>query len=199
MNICKSYEERETRPHLLEPLGFTVTRIEGICLGTKECDPCSCGGDPAKCNFYPEKRAAAKKNNKEEIHDRTTIYYAHHQWKYGTKVEEYEVELIKRYFPHASIFNPSADLKTNSIDEEEIMDECLERVRNSDILVFSSMNGCVGTGVYHEVEEAQKEGKLVLYIFQDTLTTGWILAAREPFERTDRLYATVSTRTVMDL
>ena len=28
----------------------------GICYGTKEREPCSCGGDIAKCNFYPEKR-----------------------------------------------------------------------------------------------------------------------------------------------
>ena len=30
------------------------------------------------------------------------IYYAHHQWKYGTKVETYELNLIKRYFPNIS-------------------------------------------------------------------------------------------------
>lgn len=28
----------------------------GVCYGTKECDPCSCGGDESKCDFYPEKR-----------------------------------------------------------------------------------------------------------------------------------------------
>lgn len=27
-----------------------------VCMGTKECDPCSCGGDMSKCDFYPEKR-----------------------------------------------------------------------------------------------------------------------------------------------
>lgn len=26
------------------------------CLGTKEVDPCSCGGDKALCDFYPERR-----------------------------------------------------------------------------------------------------------------------------------------------
>ena len=26
------------------------------CLGTRELDECSCGGDTNKCNFYPEKR-----------------------------------------------------------------------------------------------------------------------------------------------
>lgn len=27
----------------------------GVCFGTKERDPCSCGGDKRKCDFYPEK------------------------------------------------------------------------------------------------------------------------------------------------
>ena len=33
----------------------------GVCLGTKEVDRCNCGGDESKCDFYPEKRKAAKK------------------------------------------------------------------------------------------------------------------------------------------
>lgn len=32
----------------------------GTCLGTKECEECSCYGDPAKCDFYPEKRKEKK-------------------------------------------------------------------------------------------------------------------------------------------
>lgn len=33
------------------------------------------------------------------------IYYAHHQWKYNTPEETYELKLIRRYFPNAKIFN----------------------------------------------------------------------------------------------
>lgn len=29
---------------------------EGRCWGTRECETCTCGGDPSKCDFYPEKR-----------------------------------------------------------------------------------------------------------------------------------------------
>lgn len=29
---------------------------ESVCYGTKGCQPCSCGGDMAQCDFYPEKR-----------------------------------------------------------------------------------------------------------------------------------------------
>ena len=120
------------------------------------------------------------------------IYYAHHQWKYNTQIETYELELIRRYFPNARIFNPSVDLTHTKTDgEEAIMEECLETVRNSDILVFSSLDGCIGTGIYQEVKEARKKGKLVLYIFNDTLLTSFEVIIRSPFEKTDSLYAAV--------
>lgn len=28
----------------------------GICNGTQECEPCKCGGDKKKCDFYEEVR-----------------------------------------------------------------------------------------------------------------------------------------------
>ena len=33
----------------------------GVCWGTKEREACSCGGDAAKCDFYPEKKSTAKR------------------------------------------------------------------------------------------------------------------------------------------
>ena len=120
------------------------------------------------------------------------IYYAHHQWKYGTREEEYELSLIRRYFPLARIFNPTIDLKTTSNDETEIMTECLETVKNSDIVVFSSLDGCVGTGVYHEVTEAQRLGKIVFYIYPDHLYTSFEIEERPEEERTDRLYGFIN-------
>lgn len=33
----------------------------GVCWGTKECEPCSCGGDEAKCDFYDYVRGKVKK------------------------------------------------------------------------------------------------------------------------------------------
>lgn len=120
------------------------------------------------------------------------IYYAHHQWKYNTPEETYELKLIRRYFPNAKIFNPATDLKHTTADgEEAIMGECLETVRNSDILVFSSLDGCIGTGVFHEVIEAQRKGKLILYIWQDKLRTDFAICSRSPNKQTDRLYANV--------
>ena len=40
---------------------YTTYSGESRCLGTKEVEPCSCGGDESKCDFYPEKRKAAEK------------------------------------------------------------------------------------------------------------------------------------------
>ena len=120
------------------------------------------------------------------------IYYAHHQYKYKSIEEAYELDLIRRYFPQAKIFNPSTDLKSNLLgDETIIMRECLETVKTSDILIFSSMNGVVGTGVYHEVEEAQKANKIVFYIFHDQLYSDFTILERPKSQRTDRLYGTV--------
>lgn len=156
------------------------------CNGTKERDECTCGSDPAKCDFYPEKREAAKK---EEIKP-TTIYYAHHQWKYGTKIEEYELDLIKRYFPNALLFNPATELKVDGQTEDEIMAECLEIVDKSDIVVFSAMDGMIGIGVYKEVMTAKEAGKLVLCLTQNKLHTAFSIYDT-PEYCSDRLYARV--------
>ena len=57
MGKCNCYETRQ------EPIIATsYLRTYGVCLGTKEIDRCSCGGDESKCNFYPEKRKAAEKS-----------------------------------------------------------------------------------------------------------------------------------------
>ena len=40
---------------------YTTYSGESRCLGTKEVETCSCGGDESKCDFYPEKRKGAIK------------------------------------------------------------------------------------------------------------------------------------------
>lgn len=41
----------------------------GVCLGTKECEACSCGGDERKCDFYDyvRKRATPKTTNADRV------------------------------------------------------------------------------------------------------------------------------------
>lgn len=124
------------------------------------------------------------------------IYYAHHQWKYNSEEERYELDLIRNFFPLARIFNPAVDLKTTYREykskedcEKAVMEECLSTVKNSDILIFSSLDGCIGTGVYQEVMEALSLGKIILYIYQNNLHTAFKVREREDPNRTDRLYA----------
>ena len=120
-----------------------------------------------------------------------SIYYAHHQWKYGTIIEKYELDLINKYFPNANIFNPSKDINIYNKTEDMIMGECLDTVVNSDVVIFSAVNGMVGKGVYQEVITAKGAGKLVLFITKNTLTTEFTLTPT-PNIGTDRLYAEVT-------
>lgn len=121
-----------------------------------------------------------------------SIYYAHHRWKYNTKIEEYELNLIREYFPNSTIFNPSEDLDVEGRTEEDIMKDCLERVRDSDIVIFSSMDGVIGKGVYEELKEAYKTDKLILYILYDHMVAAdFNILAMNDSSNGDRTYAIV--------
>ena len=158
-----------------------------ICTQTRA--NCSCDGNVDNCDFY--RKEAEKKET-------GFIYYAHHQWKYDTKIEAYELALIERYFPYASIFNPSADLKTKDCgDEEKIMAECLETVERSGFVIFSSMDGMVGKGVYEEVAYAKETGKMALYIYRNALHSDFKIV-RTPEYCSDRLYGYVACATLED-
>lgn len=50
MSKCKSWHEAHP----------PRAGADGVCYGTKECEPCACGGDETKCDFYPEKRQSEK-------------------------------------------------------------------------------------------------------------------------------------------
>lgn len=119
------------------------------------------------------------------------IYYAHHQWKYGTKIEEYELDLIKSYFPNAYIFNPAVELNVEDKTEDEIMKTCLDQVSLSDIVIFSSMDGLVGIGVFKEVNHAKDKRIPVFYIDKDMIRSdfdiyaNWLSNSDRTFGRVD--------------
>jgi hypothetical protein len=48
------------------------------CIGTKEWDQCSCGGDRSKCDFYEHVREKAILEAAQQYNDKATIYF---QWK----------------------------------------------------------------------------------------------------------------------
>ena len=159
-----------------------------ICTQTRA--NCRCGGEIDNCDFYHPKEDEKKETG--------FIYYAHHQWKYDTKIEAYELALIERYFPYAAVFNPSTDLKTKDCgDEEKIMAECLDTVERSGFVIFSSMDGMVGKGVYKEVAYAKETGKMVLYIHRNTLHSDFKIV-RTPEYCSDRLYGYVACAALED-
>lgn len=53
--LCECYRRYDGEPRY----GCT-----GYCIGTKEGEPCTCGGIEACCSFYPEKREKAKAKRK---------------------------------------------------------------------------------------------------------------------------------------
>ena len=119
------------------------------------------------------------------------IYYAHHQWKYGTAIEKYEIGLIQSVFgKDADIINPARFPFLWIETEEDMMRKCLDEVILSDILVFSSMDGVIGKGVYTEIETAADFGRGVYYIDQNSITKGFEITTIKN-STTDRVYATV--------
>ena len=169
------------------------TRTYGRCLGTKEIDECKCGGDTTNCDFYPEKRRSS--SNKSKIGDSiivSRVYYVHHQWKYGTKVEEFEIEMIRTSFPKMSIFNPATDLKTDGLSEDEIRRQHLKEIDDSDLVVFTTMDGYIDKDTLSEIEHAQLCKKVVLWFVGGEFRTDFeIDVILTPIS--DRLYATVHT------
>lgn len=194
MEICDCFENVSVKDDTdREYMCYT------ICNGTREREECTCGGNPIKCDFYPSVRAKALEKYKEcqplrckTDSDPLKIYYAHHQWKYGTKIEEYELNLIRNYYPDALIFNPATDLKeTDSLDEDTIMNECLDKVRESDIVIFSAMDGMIGVGVYNEIMAAKEASKLVFCLVSNKLYSIFSIC-ESPECGSDRLYARIS-------
>lgn len=120
------------------------------------------------------------------------IYYAHHQWKYGTAIEKYEIGLIRSVFgKDADIINPARFPFLWIETEEDMMRKCLDEVILSDILVFSSMDGVIGKGVFTEIETAADFGRSVYYIDQNSITKGSFAITKIKNSTTDRVYATV--------
>lgn len=67
MKKCTSYHTKQDRKYTYHPItGRPIGHnIEvGVCFGTREVDQCSCEGDMARCDFYPEVRERALKEQK---------------------------------------------------------------------------------------------------------------------------------------
>ena len=87
-------------------------------------------------------------------------------FKYNTKEEKQEIELIEKKFPNFLIINPNGWIYQDN-SEQAIMNQCYHFVKMSDILVFSSLNTIIGRGVYEEVQLALEENKDVYYLLDN--------------------------------
>ena len=115
-----------------------------------------------------------KKDNNFEMKqgESMKIYYAHHIWKYGTKIEKYELDLIHKTFANAEILNPNGRLgytENSGLSEKEIMNICFEAIKSCDAIVFSSVDGVIGKGVSEEVSLAQELSLKIFYINNNSL------------------------------
>lgn len=93
------------------------------------------------------------------------IYYAHHSWKYGTPIEQYEMACIHRQFEvdHPTIINPN-EVVSQDKAESEIMKDCYKAIDSCEALVFSTYSGMVGHGVFNEIIYAFNTGKKVYHL-----------------------------------
>lgn len=97
------------------------------------------------------------------------IYYAHHIWKYGTPIEVFEMSVIKNGFDFEDEFeivNPR-DTLSQGISESEIMKQAFLMIDQCDALVFSTISGVVGHGVFNEVMYALNKGIQVFCLMGD--------------------------------
>lgn len=95
------------------------------------------------------------------------VYYAHHIWKYGTPIEDYELKCIKRKFQDAIILNPRTSLSQDE-SESEILQTAYNIVKDCDALVFSTVSGMIGHGVFNEIAVAVNSGIEVYQLHGDT-------------------------------
>lgn len=66
--MCDCYKTKPTRRTRYDPITGkpnSEIRTAGYCSGTRENDLCDCGGDTAKCDFYPEKRKSTTISDQE--------------------------------------------------------------------------------------------------------------------------------------
>ena len=87
-------------------------------------------------------------------------------FKYNTKEEKQEIELIEKKFPNFLIINPNGWICQDN-SEQAIMNQCYHFVKMSDILVFSSLNTIIGRGVHEEVQLALEKNKDVYYLLDN--------------------------------
>ena len=120
-------------------------------------------------------------------------YYAHHIWKYDTPIENYELNCIKQRFEGAEIINPRTNLPQN-LSESMILDTAYGMIKDCDALVFSTVSGMIGHGVFNEIAVAVNSGVTIYQLEGDSCYKMDDIDLKEIIFRGDnRVYALVRT------
>lgn len=91
------------------------------------------------------------------------LYYAHSMITYGTRKERRELNRIRKRFPDHEIINP-AEVKFAG-NGAEMMQVCIEIVKQVDVVVLSEYRKHIGRGVYLELEAAVR-GNVERYLLR---------------------------------
>ena len=121
------------------------------------------------------------------------VYYAHHIWKYGTPIEDYELNCIKQRFKDAEIINPRTSLPQGK-PESEILKVAYDTIKDCDALIFSTVSGMIGHGVFNEIAVAVNSGVSIYQLEGDSCYKIDDIDLKEIiFRGENRVYALVRT------
>ena len=100
------------------------------------------------------------------------LFYSHHCYKYDTLIEYWENDVICNTLGpcNLEIVHPQHELDRD-LPESEIMENSFQLIKDCDVLVFSTVSGMIGHGVFNEVLFALNCGKPVYEIYGDQLFT----------------------------
>ena len=79
----------------------------GRCLGTKEIEICSCGGNESKCDFYPERRKKSRKPSLSDI------------------IHELMENQFELTIHRGSVFENMARVRIRDVKGNRVIEQCL--------------------------------------------------------------------------
>lgn len=139
MKKCDCYREGiKAEPRYSQYTGAYVGAVDvkyEYCVGTKEIDECSCNGDRAKCDFYPEVREEAIKEEKflENINpyfDEDGAIVFKSTDGATIRITNKDLYFIDKYGNEMSMGDFKISLKSNTPSYEELYNHWLKTKQN---------------------------------------------------------------------
>lgn len=139
MKKCDCYREGiKAEPRYSQHTGTYVGAVDvkyEYCVGTKELDECSCNGDRTKCDFYPEVREEAIKEEKflENINpylDEDGAIVFKSTDGATIRITNKDLYFIDKYGNEMSMGDFKISLKSNTPSYEELYNHWLKTKQN---------------------------------------------------------------------